>query len=108
MTNPRTESVAGVRQSVSHHGRRPAHDTADTRPSDVPAQLRRRRVASWRCEPLIDGRRDPLDSPAEPITDEELESWRRAWIHLRSLDLPPIVPPRVAAGIAQRLAGDAS
>lgn len=29
--------------------------------SDIPRQLRRRRAAADRCEPLEDGRRDPLD-----------------------------------------------
>ncbi len=30
---------------------------------DIPAQLRRRRAASRRCEELTDGRRDPIDRP---------------------------------------------
>jgi hypothetical protein len=35
---------------------------------DTPTQLRRRRAASWRCPPLADGRRDPLDPPP-PLVD---------------------------------------
>lgn len=31
--------------------------------SDVPAHLRRRRAASYRCDLLVDGRRDPTDKP---------------------------------------------
>jgi hypothetical protein len=31
--------------------------------SEVAAQLRRRRLASYRVPPLADGRRDPLDLP---------------------------------------------
>ncbi len=31
--------------------------------ADIPAQLRRRRAASYRCPALIDGRRDPIDNP---------------------------------------------
>jgi hypothetical protein len=29
----------------------------------VAVEIRRRRLASWRCMPLEDGRRDPLDRP---------------------------------------------
>jgi hypothetical protein len=28
---------------------------------DVPVQLRHRRATAWRCPPLADGRRDPID-----------------------------------------------
>lgn len=31
--------------------------------SDVPAELRGRRAASYRCQVLADGRRDPIDKP---------------------------------------------
>ena len=30
---------------------------------DIPAQIRRRREASYRLPPMADGRRDPLDPP---------------------------------------------
>ncbi len=75
-------------------------DATATDPQSVPTQLRRRRAAAWRCEPLVSGLRDPLDPAGEPLTDAELASWRVAWLHLAELDLPAIVPPRVlvAAG----------
>lgn len=46
----------------------------------IAAQLRRRRAASWRCEPLADGRRDPWpELPREHYwTDRELDA-RRSW-----------------------------
>jgi hypothetical protein len=98
MKNPRTgESDAGASEAVS----RPldcAQDTAS--PSDLPAQLRRRRAASWRCEPLPGGQRDPLNDDGfddEPLTDAELDSWRAAWQHLNRLGLPALVPARVVA-----------
>ncbi|MGH3798481.1 MAG: hypothetical protein ACRDSP_26860 [Pseudonocardiaceae bacterium] len=54
----------------------------------VPEQLRRRRAASWRCEPLAGGHRDPwADWHAAGWTDAELESWGAAAGHLRGLEL---------------------
>lgn len=82
MTKPHTTgSGAGLRESVTTAAR-PAQDNHRT---DIPAELRRRRVAGWRCEPL---------------SDAELVSWRLAWLHLAELDLPAVVPSRVlvAAG----------
>lgn len=80
--------------------------TLDYAPSAVPAALRRRRAAAWRCEPLPDGRRrDPLEEGGcdEPITGAQLISWRAAWRHLHRLGLPAIIPQRVvAAGQAHR------
>jgi hypothetical protein len=62
------------RQGRPHAGERPGVDGRDDRDSVDPTadttttvsvadDLRRRRAASWRCEPLEDGtgRRDPLD-----------------------------------------------
>ncbi|MGH3777642.1 MAG: hypothetical protein ACRDRR_18255 [Pseudonocardiaceae bacterium] len=70
MTNPRTTgSGAGVRESVTATAARPAHRSHHT---DLPRELRRRRVASWRCEPLPDGRRDPADPQVQPLTAAEL------------------------------------
>jgi hypothetical protein len=50
--------------------------------------LRQRRAASWRCEPLPDGRRDPLDAvhPAN-WSDDEIDSWTAAVAHLRAQGL---------------------
>ena len=36
-----------------------------TNATTIPAQLRRRRAASYRLPPLHDGRRDPLDPPPD-------------------------------------------
>jgi hypothetical protein len=67
--------------------------------------LRRRRAASWRCPPLADGRRDPLDPVPEPLTDAELDSWRVAWWHTRRAGLEPIIPERILLAAGRR-AGD--
>ncbi|MGH3549766.1 MAG: hypothetical protein ACRDQU_17000 [Pseudonocardiaceae bacterium] len=105
MNDPRTEGVRGSDESVATTGR-PAHDIPDTRHSDIPTQLRRRRAAACRCPPLPDGRRDPLDSADEPITDDEIDTWRATWLHLHRLDLPAVVPAHVlAAGRARRRTG---
>lgn len=65
------------------------------------AALRRRRAVSWRCVPLPDGRRDPLDPVDEDwITDSELDSWLAAIAHLNALGYRPIVPADVAAQLA--------
>jgi hypothetical protein len=67
------------------------HDTAVPAPGDSgpavvsPGRLRRRRAASWRCEPLESGYRDPwVDQRDGPISTRELDSWRAAAQHLRA------------------------
>lgn len=58
------------------------------------ADLRRRRATSWRCVPLPDGRRDPLD-PApgcEPISDAMADRWLDALAHLAGVGCPGVVP----------------
>lgn len=103
---PPEEGGAGAGESVSRQ-LDCTQDTATASPSDVPAQLRRRRAASWRCNPLQSGRRDPWhDPPTESVTERELASWRAAWRHLRGCGLPAVVPERVvAAGQAHRRDG---
>lgn len=98
MTNPRTPDQCGGSGVDARPARRP--DATATAPQSRPAQLRRRRAASWRLPPLCDGRRDPLDSAGEPISDAELDSWRAAWCHLDRAGLVAVIPQRVlvAAG----------
>lgn len=71
-----------------------------------PSQLRRRRGASYRCPPLADGRRDPLDviDVDGPLSDAEVAAWRAAWVHLHALGLPAVVPERVLAAAGSRVA----
>jgi hypothetical protein len=71
VTNPRADAVRGGSDNVDAGQARRSDATAT--PS-VPAQLRRRRIASWRLPPLPSGQRDPLDPVGEPITDTELVS----------------------------------
>jgi hypothetical protein len=71
MKNPRTGGAGA--KSVGRPARQ-THDTAAT-PSDVPAQLSRRRAASYRCPPLPDRRRDPAD-PVHPIRDHPADHQR--------------------------------
>ncbi|MGH4012199.1 MAG: hypothetical protein ACRDTH_29240 [Pseudonocardiaceae bacterium] len=80
--------------SGRHQATRHVQDTAAS--TSVAAPLRRRRAASYRCPPLADGRRDPLD-PVHPDTwtDAELESWAAAAVHLRRAGLTPQVPHSV-------------
>jgi hypothetical protein len=111
MSSPPTQRAGPPPQEpgpkISRHQ---ATDPGQPNPVAVPAQLRRRRAASYRCPPLPDGRRDPLDPVGEPLTDpRELDSWRVAWVHLDRLALPAIVPPLVlATGRARRRDGDAA
>jgi hypothetical protein len=102
MTNPRTlEGGTGVQGHVERPARRP-DATADTTSSNVPTRLRRRRAASYRCQPLPDGRRDQRD-PVHPDiwTDAELAAEATVVTHL------PALVPRcygdiiVLAGVAQ-------
>lgn len=86
MTEPRAEAGHGAPENVSdEQTRRPEA----TRPAcqSVPAQLARRRAASWRCEPLDCGRRDPWTHSDRPLTGRELESWGATVAHLRDHDL---------------------
>lgn len=77
----------------------------------IPSQLRRRRGASYRCPPLADGRRDPLDvidvdgiDVDGLLSDAEVAAWRAAWVHLHALGLPAVVPERVLAAAGSRVA----
>jgi hypothetical protein len=72
---------------------------------EVPAQLRRRRAASWRCPPLQSEYRDPLDQLNQregPISTRELDSWRVAWAHLTQHGYPAIIPRDVLLAARQR------
>lgn len=90
----RTPATSGGRSELAEGAG--SDDTACTQQSDVPAQLRRRRAASWRCEPLESGRRDPwVDQHPDTWTDAELDSWAAAAVHLRRAGLTPQVPDSV-------------
>jgi hypothetical protein len=79
MLNPRAKAGHGGSGTVSGQ----LDWTHDTASPPVPEQLRRRRAASWRREPLPDGRRDPFD-PITPRdwTSREVASWDTAAQHL--------------------------
>lgn len=69
----------------------------------IARQLRRRRAAAVRCEPLIDGRRDPLELPRQPTPDvRELDSWGAALAHLRAAGLAGLPPADVRRALAAR------
>ncbi len=100
MTNApgqRTEGVAVSQYVPGGHD----HGTAAPR-QNIAAQLRRRRLASLRCEPLTDGRRDPL----QPIRDTgpaevgDLEAWMRALEYLRAAGLVGLPPAHVRRSLA--------
>lgn len=58
-------------------------EVESSRPETIPAQLRRRRAASYRCEPLADGRRDPVSKkrPANVARTLHIAVGRRtAWL----------------------------
>jgi hypothetical protein len=61
--------------SYSDAGRPEPREDSGAAVEGVALQLRRRRAASWRCEPLADGRRDPIDPMP---TDREVlrDVWR--------------------------------
>lgn len=63
----------------------------------VGCQLRRRRLAARRCEPLPDGRRDPWTcrGPNAPARTENISAWRRALGHLRDHGLVGLPPAAV-------------
>ena len=84
-----------------------AGGTADERSADpdsvtYPAQLRRRREASWRLPVLESGRSDPWRYNDPPLTDHELDGWLAAIAHLAGLDLPAIVPASVRRVLRRR------
>lgn len=96
-----------TRRSGSRHESRlsveevaPAIDTDSVEgAADVAAQqLRRRRAASWRCEALPDGRRDPWSGwPWPPYS---VEASRKAWVHLADAGLMSELVDRILRGAA--------
>lgn len=76
---------------------------------ETPDQLRRRRAASYRCPPLADGRRDPLELPDQPPPEvRELDSWAAALAHLRAAGLAGLPPAEVRRAMASHGARYAS
>lgn len=113
MTNPRTPVPCGGSGVDARPARRP--DTTATDPQSGPAQLRRRRAASWRCEPLPGGSRDPwADRHSARWTAAELDSWRNTVEHLRANQLygrwqvPESVRMAWRRRLARRRGGDAT
>lgn len=104
MTTPAPRAEGGGRDQRDAATTTADRDATRAASQSVPAELRRRRAAAWRCEPLADGLCDPLDPCDEPVSDGELDSWRAAWSHLDRVGLVAIIPERVlaAAGHAQR------
>jgi hypothetical protein len=72
-------------------------DNADVGARTLGDQLRRRRLAAARSEPMRCGHRDPLHClarhPKHPrrdlLTDREVDGWAHAAAHLLTLGLPP-------------------
>ncbi len=72
---------------------------------DVGTQLRRRRQASYRLEPLPCGRRDPWSRPAGRHRDvDRLDAWVWALAHLRDAGLVGLPPAHVRRALADRRA----
>jgi hypothetical protein len=101
MTNARPEVGTGaVKCRPGSH----TDGTADPR-QNIADQLRRRRVASLRCEPMADGRRDPWSRRgihAELSSERELNSWARALAHLGDVGLVGLPPAYVRRALAER------
>ncbi len=114
--DPKTEGVAvNLKQAGTC-----SEITAAPR-QDVGAQLRRRRQASLRCEPMADGRRDPWPCRRGLHRDVDhhlhddrahqggrdttsLEAWVRALAHLRDVGLVGLPPAHVRRALADRRA----
>jgi hypothetical protein len=84
-----------------------AGGTADERSADpdsvtYPAQLRRRREASWRLPVLESGRSDPWHYDDPPLTDHQLDAWDATIHHLATFYLPAIVPAPVRRALRER------
>ncbi len=102
MTSAPDQKAEGVAVSMYVPG---GHDNVTaTERQDVAAQLRRRRQASLRCEPMADGRRDPWTSRRDVHRDEHLEAWARALAHLRDAGLVGVPPAHVRRALADRRA----
>jgi hypothetical protein len=81
----RTPATSGGRRQLAE---RAGGDDTRAIPRSVPRQLRRRRAASWRCEPLWAGQRDPwTDERPADWTATEVESWQRTAEYLRAHQL---------------------
>lgn len=99
MTNAPGKKAEGVAVNMYVPGGH-VEVTAGSR-QDTPAQLRRRRQASLRLEPMADGRRDPW-SRRDRGADDSLVSWARALQHLRDVGLVGLPP----ADVRQRLVAE--
>ncbi|MGH3785860.1 MAG: hypothetical protein ACRDRG_04765 [Pseudonocardiaceae bacterium] len=77
-----------------HHGDADDQPAGEVDTEGIPSQLRRRRAASWRLEPLARGYQDPWRY-REELTPRRLAAWRAAWRHLRCHGLQPVVPEQV-------------
>lgn len=80
---------SGIAKPANHHQAnaqsRQCH--ADT----VPVQWRRRRQASYRCEPLADGHRDPWRSwRPNQLSDKQIDGAVDAARHLRDAGVEPL------------------
>jgi hypothetical protein len=99
MTNaPGSEETEGaVKMPGGHH-----HGSAGQGQDSIPAQLRRRRLAALRCEPLGDGRQDPWSCRTEDAPSTDLDSWARALLHLERVGLTGLPPAPVRRALAEQ------
>lgn len=100
MTNAPDQKAEGAASNMYMPGGH-VEVTAGSR-QDVPAQLRRRRRASLRLEPLQDGRRDPWTPRRDGSHDRELDAWTRALAHLAAVGLTGLAPADVRRSLEQR------
>lgn len=97
MTNARPQKETGAVMDMPGGQ---SHGTADLG-QDLAAQLRRRRQAALRCEPLQDGRRDPWSCRGQQ-SDRDLDAWVRALAHLEEVGLIGLAPAHVRQALASR------
>ena len=81
-------------------------DERSTKPDcdTYPAQLRRRREASYRLPVLECGRSDPWYYDPLPLSDNQLDGWVATVVHLEGHGLTAIVPVAVWRALKKRYA----
>lgn len=71
--------------------------TSDCHSSDFVAGTKRRRAAARRLPVLDHGRSDPWQYDELPLTEQQIEAWRRTVAHLHRAGFCAIVPAEVRA-----------
>lgn len=100
MTAPPTGGPPEKEEPAPTPGRRPSqHLTNASECSRCVPEWKRRRAASRRLAILDSGRADPWQHDEVPLTDHQIDAWRRTVAHLTAAGFKVIIPAEVLEGL---------